>query len=93
MGQKLTWEEIRKQFPDKFVLLDHCDEHPIDATHSEITSGEVVLVTSDGKEVFDEYKRRGKPSAMTFAHTQWPKLEIEEILAPSLRFMHLSENE
>lgn len=88
MGQKMTWEEIRKQFPDKFVLLDNCDEHQIDATHSEILGGEVVLVTSDGKQVFDEYKRHGKPSAMTFAHTQWPKLEIEEIQAPSLRLAH-----
>lgn len=89
MGQKLTWEEIRKQFPDKFVLLDNCEEQPIDATHSQILGDEVVLVTSDGKQVFDEYKRRGKPSAMTFAHTQWPKLEIEEIPAPGLRFMNL----
>ncbi len=89
MGQKMTWEEIRKQFPDKFVLLEHCDEQQVDATHSEIVSGEVVLVTSDGKQVFDEYKRRGKLSDMTFAHTKWPKIEIEEIRAPSLRFMNL----
>ncbi|MFH0798782.1 MAG: hypothetical protein V2A66_01230 [Pseudomonadota bacterium] len=91
MGQKLTWEEIRTQFPDKFVLIDNCDEHQIDATHSEILGGEVVLVTSDGKRVFDEYKRRGKPSAMTFAHTHWLKLEIEDIQAPSLRLMHNHE--
>lgn len=91
MGQKMTWDEIRQQYPETFVLLDNCEEYQIDDFHSEILRGEVVFVTSNGKQVFDEYKRRGKPSTMTFAHTQWPKLEIEEIQAPSLRFMHQHE--
>lgn len=89
MTQKMAWEEIRKQFPDKFVLLDHCVEQQIDDTHSEIVSGEVILVASDGQEVFDEFERRGKPSDMTYANTQWPKIEIVEIFAPGLRFMNL----
>ncbi|GEM_PF-3105721 len=86
MNQKMTWEEIRKQYPDKFVLIDHCEEKKIDEAHTQIMGGEVVFTTDDGKLIFDEYRRRGKPSQMTFAHTHWPQLQVEEIPQPGLRF-------
>ncbi len=88
MNQRMTWKEIREKYPDTFVLLDHCEEKRIDDMHSEILGAEVIFATPDGKRVFDEYRQRGKPAHMTFAHTHSPKLEIEEVRAPSLRFLH-----
>lgn len=85
MSQKMTWEQIRQCYPHTFVLLDHCEEKRVDENHVKIVGGEVVLASEDGKIIFDEYRRRGKPADMNFGHTQWTQFEIEEISLPGLR--------
>ncbi|OGQ04277.1 MAG: hypothetical protein A2W61_02955 [Deltaproteobacteria bacterium RIFCSPLOWO2_01_44_7] len=87
MNQRLTWKEIRKQYPETFVLLDNCEEKRI-ADHIIITKGEVVLTNEDGKVIYDEYCKRGQPPAMTFGHTHWEKLEMEEVSFLGVRPAH-----
>ena len=78
MPQKMSWEEIRENYPDTFVLLDNCEEFREEQHKVIIRKAEVVFTSNDGKAIYDEYRRRGKLAQMTFAHTQWEKLEIEE---------------
>ncbi len=85
MKQILTWAQIRQQYPDTFVLLDHCTERQLGVDRHEIVGGEVIFTTIDGQIIFDEYRRRGKPAHMTFGHTAWTRFEVEDIAAPSLR--------
>lgn len=89
MSQKLSWQEIRTQYPDTFVLIDQCEEQQLSPDHVEIVGGEVVWSTPDGQAVFEEYRRRGKPSRMSFGHTSWPRFEVEESPAPGLRFSNV----
>ena len=89
MNQKLTWTEIRKQYPETFVLLDHCEEKRLSDDKIVITMGEVVLTDQDGKVIYDEYCKRGQPATMTFGHTHWDKLEMEEISFLGIRPSHV----
>lgn len=86
MGKRLTWEEIKKNYPDTFVLINNCEEQHLPNQKCLFLKGEVIFTTKDGKEIFNEYRRRGKPSHMTFGHTCWDKLESEEISFMGLRF-------
>lgn len=79
MAQIMTWEEIRKAFPDTFVLLDHFAEKKIADHKFVVESGEVVFTTQDGKKIFDEYRLRGLSPSLVFGHTTQPTLEFEEI--------------
>lgn len=85
MSQQLTWEEIRKKFPETFVLLDHCEEQRVGERTILITKGEVILTDSDGKTIYDEYCQRGQPPTMTFGHTHWDHLEMEEVAFLGIR--------
>lgn len=89
MGQKMTWEEIREHYPETFVLLDDCEEKKVEENKILITKGDVVLTNDDGKAIYDEYCKRGQPPHMTFGHTHWKKLEIEEIAFLGLRPAHV----
>lgn len=88
MGQMMSWEEIRQSYPETFVLLNHFQEHRESENMVRITGGEVVFATSDGKAIYDEYRKWGQPSDMTFGHTRWEKLEIEEVAFMGLRPAH-----
>lgn len=77
MPKKMSWEEIRKNYPDTFVLLDNCEETEETEHKVVIHHAEVVFTSNDGKTIYSEYCKRGKLAHMTFAHTTWPKLEIE----------------
>lgn len=86
----MTWQEIRNQFPETFVLLDKCEEERIDDNKIAITKGEVVFTTKNGKVIYDEFCKHGQPPQMVFGHTHWKKLEIEEI--PFLGIRPRSDN-
>jgi hypothetical protein len=85
MGQKMTWKEIQAQYPETFVLLDNCEEIQEFENKILITQGEVIFSTQDGKEIYNEYCKRGQLPHMTFGHTRSDKLEIEEVSFMGIR--------
>ena len=88
MGRKMTWDIIRRQYPESFVLLAHCEEAREAENKIVITKGEVVFVSKDGKAIYNEYCRRGQPPHMTFGHTRAEILEMEEVAFMGLRPQH-----
>ncbi len=79
MVKKMSWREIRKKYPEQFVLLAHCEEKLKNTHRVVITSGEVILTSSDGKKIYDEYCKQGQPDHMTFGHTHSMSLEMESV--------------
>lgn len=75
----MTWEEIRRCYPERFVLLDNCEEERVGQNKIVITKGEVVFDDDDGQVIYDEYCKRGQTPRMTFGHTHWDRLEMEEV--------------
>lgn len=58
----MKWSEIRRQYPNKFILVGDIIEEKISETKSKILEGNVLKVTEDGREirkVYQQYKKRG----------------------------------
>ncbi len=58
----MQWPEIRKQNPNKFVLIGDIVEERISETKSRILEGKILRVSNDGKEIrkaYQEYKNKG----------------------------------
>lgn len=53
----MTWNEIRKTYPNKYILLKNYHETR-DGDTLTILDGEVVLNGSDSKEIYHQYKAR-----------------------------------
>lgn len=59
----MQWSEIRKQYPDVFILLSDLVEEKISATCARIVAGTVVQVSQDAKAIraaYQDYQRRGQ---------------------------------
>jgi len=63
-GEKqMQWSEIRKQYPNKFVLIGEIVEEKMSETQSRILEGTVLKISDNGKEirqVYQQYKHKGK---------------------------------
>ena len=58
----MKWQEIRKQYPDKFILLGDLVEEPISITRFKITEGEILKISDNAMEIrkaYQEYKQKG----------------------------------
>ncbi len=58
----MKWSEIRKQHPDKFILIGGFIEEKISGTQSKIIEGKILKISDDGKEirkVYQQYKQKG----------------------------------
>jgi hypothetical protein len=56
----MKWSEIRKQYPDKFVLIGDIVEKKLSKTKSKILEGHILEISDDGKEIFKAYRRYKK---------------------------------
>ncbi|MFH1963729.1 MAG: hypothetical protein ABIJ30_12820 [bacterium] len=59
----MQWSEIRKQYPNKFVLIGEIVEEKMSETQSKILEGTVLKISDNGKEirqVYQQYKHKGK---------------------------------
>jgi UDP-2,3-diacylglucosamine pyrophosphatase LpxH len=56
----MKWSEIRKQYPDKFVLIGDIVETKISKTKSKILEGNILEISDDGKEIFNAYRKYKK---------------------------------
>ena len=58
----MKWSEIRKQHPDKFILIEGIVEEKISGTQSQIIEGKILKISDDGKEIrkaYQQYKQKG----------------------------------
>jgi hypothetical protein len=58
----MKWSEIRKQYPDKFILLGDLVEEKISERKFKVVKGKVLKVSDDPNEIrkaYQEYKRKG----------------------------------
>lgn len=61
-GLIMKWEEIRQQYPEKFVLLGDVVEEKVSDNQSKILEANVLEASGDGKEIlmaYRKYKRMG----------------------------------
>ncbi|MDI6794045.1 MAG: hypothetical protein QME81_14485 [bacterium] len=59
----MKWSEIRKQYPDKFILIGAIVEEEISETQSKILEGTVLKISDDGKEIrraYQQYKHKNR---------------------------------
>lgn len=52
----MTWTEIRRRYPNAFILLGDLIEEKISATQSKIVGGKIVKVSQNAKEIRDAYQ-------------------------------------
>ncbi len=58
----MKWSEMRKKYPDKFILIGDLVEEKISEAQSKIIEGKILKVSDDGKEIreaYQEYKQKG----------------------------------
>lgn len=58
----MKWSEIRKQYPDKFILLGDIVEEKITDTKFRILEGRIIQVSDEPKEIrkaYQHYKKKG----------------------------------
>ena len=59
----MKWTDIRRQYPDQFILLGNLVEQKISDTQYKIVEGTILKVSDDAKEIreaYQKYKRAGK---------------------------------
>ncbi len=64
----MKWSEIRKQHPDKFILIGGIVEEKISGTQSKIIEGKILKISDDGKEIRKAYQQY-KPKGMNVLHS------------------------
>ena len=58
----MKWSEIRKNYPNKFILIGDIVEEKIEENKSRILEGKILKVSDDGKEIrqaYQYYKKKG----------------------------------
>ncbi len=53
----MTWQQIREQYPDKFILLGDLVEEKISETQSRVISGRVLQATDNAKDIQQAYRK------------------------------------
>lgn len=59
----MKWVEIKRKYPNRYILLDDIKEEEINESKSRILSGNVVETSNDLKEImkfYNDYKEKGK---------------------------------
>ena len=58
----MKWSEIRRQYPDKFILLGDIVEEKISDTKYRIIAGTILKVSDDAQEIrrlYQDHKQKG----------------------------------
>ncbi len=58
----MKWSEIKKQYPDSFILMDNIVEEKISENKSRLLEGNIVQVSQNPKTIrllYQEYKQKG----------------------------------
>ena len=68
----MKWSEIKKQYPNKFILIGDILEEMISVTQSKIIEGKILTVSDSAKEIREAYlyeKKQGKEVLYTLPST------------------------
>lgn len=79
----MQWSEIRRQYPNKFILIGDIVEEKISATQSKILEGTVLKTSLSGKEIrlaYLQYKHQGKDVLYSLPSTP------EEFIVENVRY-------
>ncbi|HEX2957211.1 MAG TPA: hypothetical protein VHO70_10275 [Chitinispirillaceae bacterium] len=63
----MQWTEIKRKYPEKFILIDDIVEEDINGSSSRVISGTVIASTDNLKEIMRLYahsKNMGKKCAL-----------------------------
>jgi hypothetical protein len=88
MPQKMTWEEIKKHYPKKYVLLRNYLQEESCKDKVKIIDGEVIFSSTDSKEVYHQYNEHKNNENVIFAYTGWDVFEVEKRPFLGVRFSH-----
>ncbi len=58
----MEWKDIKRKYPDQFILIGNVVEKKIDRNKVKILSGNVLKTSFDGKEIrsaYREYREKG----------------------------------
>lgn len=58
----MKWADIRRQYPNKFILLGDIVEEKITDTKFKILEGRIIKVSDDPKEIrkdYQDYRKKG----------------------------------
>ena len=78
----MKWSEIRRQYPDKFILLGDIVEEKISDTKYRIIAGNILKVSDDAKEIrqlYQDYKKKGGKVIYSLPTTP-PDFIVENVL-------------
>ena len=59
----MRWTEIRRQYPDQFILLGDLVEEKISETQYKIVEGTILKVSDDAKEIRKAYQQNVQQGA------------------------------
>jgi hypothetical protein len=77
----MKWVDIRRQYPNQFVLLGNLVEEKISETQYKIVEGTILKVSDDAKEIrriYQQYKREGKEVIYALPSTP-PNFIVENV--------------
>lgn len=53
---KMKWSEIRREYPEKFILLGDISEEKISETAYRVLEGKILKISDNAKEIRDAYQ-------------------------------------
>ncbi|MDJ0817607.1 MAG: hypothetical protein QNJ58_15460 [Desulfobacterales bacterium] len=84
----MKWLEIRKKYPDKFILIGDIVEEKISDTQSKILEGKILKVSDDGREIreaYQQHKKKGKEVLFSLPSTP------EEFIVENVPFTRIGK--
>ena len=80
----MKWSDIRKQYPNKFILIGDIVEENISETKFRILEGKILKTSDNAKEIrnaYQEYKNKGIDVLYSLPNTP------EDFIVENLAFM------
>lgn len=69
----MKWSAIKRQYPDKFILIGDIIEEQISENKSKILEGKVLEISDNGKDImkaYQNYKKKGYEVLYSLPSTQ-----------------------
>lgn len=83
----MKWSEIKKKYPNSFILLSHLVEEQISENKSRLIAGEIIKTSDDPKiirSLYQQYKQQGMDVLYTLPSTP------EDFIIENVPFMSIT---
>jgi len=94
-SSQIKWSEIKRRFPDKFILLGDIVEEKVSETKSKILAGKVLKTSDDPKEIrrtYQEYRQKGMNVLYSLPSTS-DNFIVEDILSRRTRHAQITDRQ